>query len=281
MLTSLRWGGLLGLGVIATLTLATGLGLALANRYGQSVRAPADLSATALPGREGGASAPAPGTYRVVALGDSLTAGTGDARAGGYARRLQGLLQARGRASALVNLAVPGAESGEVLARLSEPAVRAAVAEADLVLVSAGGNDLSHTLRTVAGRPLADPESARETARANLAMLVARLRSLNRAAAIRLIGIYNPFEIAPDEEPAARALLASWNAVLESATDADAGALLIPTADLFQGRPDRLASDHYHPGPEGHALVAERVLQSLTLALPLPLTLSPSVLQRP
>jgi hypothetical protein len=34
-------------------------------------------------------------------------------------------------------------------------------------------------------------------------------------------------------------------------------------ADLFAGRPERLAGDRYHPGSKGHALIAERVLTSL------------------
>jgi lysophospholipase L1-like esterase len=227
------------------------------------VQGPGELSAVSVSPGDAGT-----GVYRLVALGDSLTAGNGDTRAGGYAGRLQKLLEGRGWRTSLVNLAVPGAESGEVLARLSEPEVRAAVAAASLLLVSAGGNDLSHTLRPVSGRALADPEPAREAARANLVALVRELRRVNPTAAIRLIGIYNPFEVAPSEEPAARALLASWNAVLEAAADTDSGAVLVPTADLFHGHPERLASDAYHPGPEGHALIADRIQQTLPSAHP-------------
>lgn len=248
----------IALAALATLTLAVGLVLALSNRYGQGVRGPTELSAASVSPGDAGT-----GVYRLVALGDSLTAGTGDARAGGYAGRLQKLLEARGWRTSLVNLAVPGAESGEVLARLSEPEVRASVAAASLLLVSAGGNDLSHTLRPVSGRALADPEPAREAARANMVALVREFRRVNSTAAIRLIGIYNPFEVAPTEEPAARALLASWNGVLEAAADTDSGAVLVPIADLFHGHPERLASDAYHPGAEGHALIADRIQQTL------------------
>jgi lysophospholipase L1-like esterase len=251
------------LATLSTVALAVGLALALSDHYGQSVREVTEPSAARVSAGEAGT-----GVYRLVALGDSLTAGNGDARAGGYPGRLQKLLEARGWRTSLVNLAVPGAESGEVLARLSEPEVRASVAAASLLLVSAGGNDLSHTLRPVSGRAVAEPEPARASARANLATLVRELRRLSPTAAIRLIGIYNPFEVAPTEEPAARALLASWNAVLEAAADTDSGAVLVPTADLFQGHPERLASDAYHPGPEGHALIADRILQTLPTARP-------------
>ena len=39
--------------------------------------------------------------------------------------------------------------------------------------------------------------------------------------------------------------------------------LVVPIADLFAGRLDRLAGDRYHPGPRGHALIADRVLATL------------------
>jgi lysophospholipase L1-like esterase len=253
----LRWAVVVALGAVASATLAVGLGLALSGGYGERLQGPAEAAPDVAEVFPRGAA------YRVVALGDSLSAGTGDLRAGGYPGRLQRLLEARGRTTSLLNLAVPGAETNEVLARLSEPSVRAAVRQANVILVSAGGNDLSHSLRPVTGRALDDPERAREGARANLTAILAALRALNAAAPIRLVGLYNPFDVTPAEEPSARALLASWNALLEAAVAAQPGALVIPTADLFYGRPDRLAGDHYHPGARGQALIAERVLQTL------------------
>jgi lysophospholipase L1-like esterase len=38
---------------------------------------------------------------------------------------------------------------------------------------------------------------------------------------------------------------------------------VIPTFDLFQGRPDRLASDRFHPNREGYRAIADRVIQTL------------------
>ena len=37
----------------------------------------------------------------------------------------------------------------------------------------------------------------------------------------------------------------------------------MPTADVFDGRPDRLSSDRFHPGAEGYSEIATRVFQTL------------------
>jgi lysophospholipase L1-like esterase len=201
---------------------------------------------------------------RIVALGDSITAGTGDARAGGYPARLADLLRTGGKKPSVVNLAVPGAETADVLHRLeSEPEVRDAVARADLVLVSAGGNDLSHALRPPPDRPVVDQDSAAASASSNLATLARRLRELNPTAPVRFIGLYNPFDVLPGEEADARATLAQWNDRIERATDGLHDVVVVPIADVFYARPDRLALDHFHPGAVGHELIAARIAQTL------------------
>jgi lysophospholipase L1-like esterase len=240
-------------GAGAAAVLGVGLVLALTGRFGEPAGMP-----------EAHAASPVrPTGYRIVALGDSISAGTGDARAGGYPGRLARLLRERGRMAEVVNLAVPGAESGDVLARVEAPEVREAIAGATVIVLSAGGNDLSHTIRPEPGAPLPALEAAAARARSNLAKLVVRLRRINAVAPIRLIGIYNPFEVAPEDAPAARTQLLAWNDLIEEAAASTAGALAVPVADLFVDRPDRLAGDHYHPGATGHELIAERVLQTL------------------
>jgi lysophospholipase L1-like esterase len=241
-------------GAGAAAVLGTGLILALTGRFGE----PVGLAATTE------AAAPAsPTGYRIVALGDSISAGTGDQRAGGYPSRLARMLRERGREASIVNLAVPGAESRDVLARVGTPDVRAQIAGANLIVVSAGANDLSHSIRPELGVIPVETEAAAARARENLKALVARLRQINPNAPIRLVGIYNPFEVAAADAPAARAQLLVWNDLIEEAAAGARGVLAIPIADLFAGRPDRLAGDHYHPGARGHELIAERVLQTL------------------
>lgn len=244
------------LAVLSTGALGTGFAMALTGRFGTPM-AP-------LPPRAVDPTAPG-GAYKIVALGDSITEGVGDQFSGGYASRLAEALRARGLVVLLTNLAARGAETDDVLRSARAPEAQRQIAEADLVIVSAGGNDLSHSLRALStsGEDTSEPEAALGRARANLAELVKLLRSRNPKAAIRLVGIYNPFEITAEEAARSRAQLAEWNAAIEQATHADPRALAVPVADLFLGRPERLAGDRYHPGAKGHEVIARRVLATL------------------
>jgi lysophospholipase L1-like esterase len=252
----LSWYVPAGGGAVGAVVLATGLVLALTGRFGERLGAAPAMESAPRVAREAG--------MRIVAIGDSITAGTGDSQAGGYPARLAELLRQQGRSPTVVNLAVPGAETADVLRRIdSEPAVRAELARADIIVASAGGNDLTHSLRPPADRPIKDPAAAAAAAATNLTAIARSLRGLNPTAPVRFIGLYNPFDVPVAEEGDARAILRQWNDLTERATDGFRDVVVVPVADLFYDRPDRLAADRFHPGARGHALIAERVLQTL------------------
>ena len=242
-----------GLAVAAAAVLTTGFGLALTGRFGQPL-APVQARA---------AAAPRSGAYHIVALGDSITDGTGDPIGRGYASRVNEALRKSRRVVLFTNLAVGGAETDDVLNVMKKGEAARQIAEADLILLSAGGNDLSHSLRSLSGEPDREPELALGRAKENLVAILARLRAAAPNASIRLLGLYNPFEINAGDAPRARAQLHEWNVAIEQATYPYDDVLVVPVADLFAGRIDRLAGDRYHPGPKGHALIADRVLSTL------------------
>jgi lysophospholipase L1-like esterase len=242
---ALLWYGPLASAAVVAVFLAVGLGLALTRSFGERL---APSAAVAAPRARAGA-------FRVVALGDSITAGTGDSQ-GGYVARVVEALRRQGDVT-VRNAAVLGADSGDLLSQL-DGALLGEIGGASLVLVSIGGNDLAQALRRSSG----EPDDALAPARANLAAIVSRLRAAN-AAPIRLLGLYNPFEILPGAEAEARGQLQRWNAAIETATHSHHDVLVVPIGDLFEGRPDRLAGDHFHPGPRGHAAIADRVLSTL------------------
>lgn len=241
-------------GAVATV-LGTGFLLAMTGAAGERLEPPPDRPI---------ARPVAAGDFHILALGDSITRGVGDTGERGYVGRVADALRRGDRPVVVTNLAVSGEETGDVRARLQGGQLDARIASADLVLLSAGGNDFSHTLRVRGdGDDDGDPETARARARDNLRAIVARIRAANPDVPVRLVGLYNPFRVEPGREAEARAELWSWMGALDAATRDHPDVLLVPIADLFDDRSDRLAGDRYHPGPAGHAEIAARVLATL------------------
>ena len=238
----LLWFAPSALGLLTAAVLAGGAAAGLSGRLGERV----GEGPLALPTPAAAPAAPATGMFRIVALGDSLTRGTGDAAGGGgYPERVAAALRKAGLVVSVENLAIDGSETGDFLRKVEEAAVRDRIAGANLILVSIGGNDLSHSLRSVV------PGEAGGA-----------VRAANGSSPIRILGLYDPFPEGFDRKMA-RATLLRWNVALEEASMGVENALVVPTADVFDGRPDRLSSDRFHPGAEGYTEIATRVFQTL------------------
>jgi lysophospholipase L1-like esterase len=254
------------LGVLAAGVLAVGAAAGFSGRLGERV----GEGPLALPTPAAAPVVPASGAFRVAALGDSLTRGTGDAAGGGgYPERVAAALRKTGLTVSVDNLAVDGAETGDLLRKMDDAAVKERIAGANLILLSIGGNDLSHSLRGAAlpGETGAesDPTApALRTASLNLQRILSAVRAANGSSPIRILGLYNPFPEGFDRRIARETLL-KWNVALEEASFGVSNALVVPTADVFDERPDRLSADRYHPGAEGYAEIAARVFSTLRL----------------
>ena len=245
--------------VIATLVFGAGFWLALRSASGTPLGTPPGPPRAATT-----ATLPASGRILLV-LGDSLARGTGDETGRGFAREVLDGLKRRGPAE-LANLAVNGAESDEVRELVSHENVRTLAANAGWILVSVGGNDLSHAVPRAADGPATPIESvtrARDRFTSNLREILDTLREANPRAPIRVLGLYDPFEGSDAGARLGASVIARWNAVSEETALQYPGVVLVPTFDLFQGRADRLALDHFHPNREGYAAIATRVLQTL------------------
>lgn len=170
---------------------------------------------------------------RIVALGDSLTAGFGVAPEDAFPVRLQAWLKAHGVDAEVVNAGVSGDTTAGGLARLDW-----AMAEpADAVLVELGANDALRAL---------DPADARK----NLDAILTRLDQ--RKVKILLLGMKAP---------------ANWGADYTSAFDAIYPALaeqhhvlLYPFfLDGVALQPDLNQPDGLHPNARGVEVIVERV----------------------
>ena len=202
----------------------------------------------------------APGEFLVLALGDSLTRGAGEGP--GYAADVAEHLKASHSATRLENLAVDGLESEGLKEVLSHPYPQSLARSASLILLSIGGNDLFHAVPRDMRMSLPDEIlHARIRLESNLESILSTLRSANASVPIVMLGVYNPFS-SSEAGAAGSAVIADWNASLEKVALRH-GVRVVPTLDLFERRPERLAPDRFHPDRIGYALIADRVLQVL------------------
>ncbi len=244
-------------GTAAALVLAAGFVLALRGAVGEPIgqAPPPPVEPKPRPARSG--------ERRILVLGDSLARGTGDSSGKGFAVDVLQAWRRKGAAE-LTKLGVGGSESPEVRALAESPAVRARAAEADLILLSVGGNDLSHAASAFerSATELADGvNQARDRYVENLRGILRALREANPNAPILVVGLYDPFSGEPGPGRLGSSVVLQWNTLAAETALGFPGVTVVPTFDIFQGRPDRLAADRYHPNREGYRLIAERMLQ--------------------
>lgn len=192
------------------------------------------------------------GVTRLVILGDSVARGAGDERGLGIA----GFLSDR---AIVNNLGLDGARTHDVrrLVARSKPQVRTA----DVVVISIGGNDLygDSVARLLAGIA---PSWRQKMTIARVDGLVASVRTLNPAARIYILGLYNPYR---------NARIAQWLDVQVNLWDARLisrfarapRVTVVRICDLFH-RAERISPiDRFHPGSAGYAAIAARIAASM------------------
>ncbi|QOR85716.1 SGNH/GDSL hydrolase family protein [Geobacillus stearothermophilus] len=201
----------------------------------------------------------------IVALGDSLTRGTGDESGKGYVGYMVDALRRQtDRPIRVTNLAVRGLRSDGLLRQLGQPEIQRQVAMADLIVMTIGGNDLFQ-----GGEALKlDRKQLNEAKRryvANLDRIFAALRRFNSEAVIFAIGLYNPFGDLDDAKWTS-AVVRDWNFASAEVAARYPNIVAVPTFDLFALHVnDYLYSDHFHPNAAGYKRIGERVASLITL----------------
>jgi lysophospholipase L1-like esterase len=202
------------------------------------------------------------GEFLLFALGDSLTRGTGAAPGSGYVDDAAEELRKRNPGFRVENLAIEGLETTGLREILGHPEPRRLAGAADAIFLSIGGNDLSHAVgRASSESPLEALGRARRTFESNLDAILGELRAANPTGRIVLLLLYNPFSDA-ELGAAGSPMIVDWNASAEKIALSHE-VRTVPTFDLFDGHPDRLSRDHFHPNEEGYRLIAERVREVL------------------
>lgn len=204
----------------------------------------------------------------LTALGDSLSQGVGDTeKLGGYTGRVAAELRTwQGiEGVAVKNTAKRGRRSDQLLAMFQQGELTGAVAEADYLTLTIGGNDVMRIVKR-------DLFSLNMGAFADELILYqnrfntiyAAIRAINPNAPMIVMGIYNPFSLITDEVEEFDQIISSYNEAMQKTVEADPMACFVPVSDLFIGNKDLVYhSDFFHPNSKGYDLITKRILERM------------------
>lgn len=208
----------------------------------------------------------------IVALGDSLTAGTGDNTGKGYVGRVREKLEQQTGKPVFVlnNLAIPGYKSEQLVNDLALKKTQDALAGADIVLLTIGGNDIfdgGQGIFTGNNQTEFNPEGALEKIDPALERMEKVLEAIHKAnpdATLLYIGLYHPFlDLDPEREGSV--IVQRWNNSVFAMMNRYPNMIIVPTYDLFEQNLNKYlsSSDHFHPNGDGYERIADRIAQIL------------------
>lgn len=201
----------------------------------------------------------------IVALGDSLTRGTGDETGKGYVGVLTDEIKDKTKKSVqLTNLGINGQRSDQLRKQIQEEEVGRQIMQADIVLVTIGGNDLFRGGQGLADFGTEEIASIEKKYLENLTFIFEQIRKNNPTANVFFVGLYNPF-IELDQGKEMSKVVRHWNYDSAEVSATFPKIVFVPTFDLFELKVnDYLYADKFHPNSKGYRLIAERVASLLT-----------------
>ncbi|WP_312099165.1 SGNH/GDSL hydrolase family protein [Niallia sp.] len=197
---------------------------------------------------------------RLLALGDSLTRGTGDDTGKGYIGYLKESLAEKTEAEITIsNYGIKGLTTDQLAVQLTKQEIQRQTANADLLFITIGGNDLFQGGQSLTEIEEDSISKLLTTYSKQLNVVLTTIRSVNKDAPIYLIGLYNPFNDLENSALTSQ-IVRTWNNATAEICANYPRAIFVPTYDIFQQNVQQyLYSDHFHPNKKGYQLMAERV----------------------
>jgi lysophospholipase L1-like esterase len=196
-----------------------------------------------------------------VALGDSLTVGVGASfLAPGFVGRYIRLTEEKLNKHVFANIyAKSGIETGGVRKIVESPALHEKIKRANIITLSAGGNDLINASKDfVETGEITELTDSIKECHSNMVQIIRKINELKKECSIPyrvyLLNLYNPLPDIPLADKWVRLFNLHLNSFDNGST--------IRVADLysvFKGRQDELLSrrDHIHPNDFGYQEIAK------------------------
>ncbi len=205
-----------------------------------------------------------PEDVMIVSLGDSLTQGVGgDDEEGGYIPFLKEKLEQLKAVqhAHFENYGVRGNRTDQLLKRLNKPEVKAAIKEADTIIITIGGNDVMQVFKdNLLGLKIDKFVAAESDYRDRLNKILTFIRQHNDKANLLLVGIYNPFIKWFSDIKEMDQIVNNWNEASREVIAKYERTTFVPVADIFENNEESLLyTDYFHPNSQGYERIAERI----------------------
>jgi lysophospholipase L1-like esterase len=210
-----------------------------------------------------------PKNLKIVSIGDSLTKGVGDStKSGGYVPYLENHLEGLDgiNNAQFHNYGVKGNRTDQLFERLKKDNVKKSIEDADMVMVTIGGNDVMKIFReNLSHLSLEVFQEEKRLYQNRLNDIMKTIKSYNPDAGIVLVGLYNPFNTWFSDVDEVNQIIRNWNSASEQVLSSYDKTLFIKIDDLFIDSGDTLLyEDYFHPNDEGYKLIADRMFTILS-----------------
>jgi lysophospholipase L1-like esterase len=204
---------------------------------------------------------------KVVAVGDSITFGTGDPLKKGYVGRIEDLLEeSNGTNIIMSNFGIPRYTTDDTLMQLKGGKIQKEIKEANFILLYIGTNDFRKSAQYRFDQlNLEKMKAGRARFSKNLHKILDIIRSYNGTAPIFVMGLYHPYTQYKNENQIYKTIM-EWNREINDVVTPYEAIAYVPTIDLFLGKPKRTCfSDSLHLNATGYDLVANRLFNRMEL----------------
>lgn len=225
-------------------------------------------------------------SLNLIAIGDSLTEGVGDStKRGGYVPLIAEQLRNNPsvRSVQTQNFGNAGDTTDQLLTLLkSNDEVQTALAQANIITLTIGGNDIVNNLDRVGlNGSMENFESTLQSYEQNLNTIFSILKELNNQATIYIFGLYNPYHYYFAEFSQLQEVFDTWNSRTRQIAEETENVVFVEIDSLFnpaefpneaaansetveevediedENHPYLYKEDLFHPNDRGYQIMAD------------------------